>query len=204
LDSKTEQEIVAGLRAGHREAWLRLYDTYAQLLWRRVGQLVGSESADVADVVQETFLAAARSTGRFDPQRGSLWMWLWGIARRQIALHYRRLAVKGRLARSQRWWQSLDGAKADWIDGKTAAPPEVLEAEELALLVRAALLQLPPDYQMLLLSKYVHGEPSQRIAEQLHFSDDAVRSKLARARKAFRKVFNKLTRSAPKEQEVRP
>jgi len=44
---------------------------------------------EVADIVQETFLAANRMSDRLDLQSGSLWDWLWGIARRQMLRHNR-------------------------------------------------------------------------------------------------------------------
>ena len=202
IDKQTQQEIAEGLRAGRGEAWLRLYDAYAEDIWRRVSQLLGSDAAYVADVVQETFLAAARSASSFDPQRGTLWWWLWGIARRQVALHWRKDGRNKKLGQAQRWWVSLDGQKQDWIDGKADAPPEVLEAKELATLVRSSLAQLPGEYQKMLTAKYIDQAPVQQIAREMDSTDQAVRSKLARARKAFRKVFNRLTRSESKEQEV--
>ena len=58
--------IAAGLRRGSRQAWSALYETYAERLWREVARLMGGNAADVADVVQEVFLAAARSAGKFD------------------------------------------------------------------------------------------------------------------------------------------
>ena len=58
---------------------------------------MGPPGSDVADVVQETFLAAARSAATFDPGRGPLRVWLWGIARRHVALHYRKKALHHRL-----------------------------------------------------------------------------------------------------------
>ena len=87
MDKKTEQDIAKGLKKGCRRAWLQLYEVYAESIWRNVVRLIGNDSATVADVVQETFLAAARSARNFDPCRGTLWIWLWTIARRQIALH---------------------------------------------------------------------------------------------------------------------
>src|SRR5512147_2073758 len=90
MDETTQHEIAAGLKAGAPEAWLRLHEAYARRVWRDVARLTGADSARVADMVQETFLAAAQSAGGFDPRRGTLWAWLWGIARRQVALYYRK------------------------------------------------------------------------------------------------------------------
>jgi DNA-directed RNA polymerase specialized sigma24 family protein len=85
VDRDTEQEIAKGLQKGDRQAWLQLYEACAESLWQNVARLMGYDCSAVPDVVQEAFLAAARSAKNFDSRQGSLWIWLWGIARRRIA-----------------------------------------------------------------------------------------------------------------------
>jgi RNA polymerase sigma-70 factor (ECF subfamily) len=202
LDKNTELQIAKGLQEGNRQAWLRLYEAYAKPVWRNIARLMGDSSSAVADVVQETFLAAARSAKNFDPDRGSLWAWLWTIANRQVALYYRKQKSNPVITQAQNWWTTLDGEKFDWIDTKADAPPDILQSRQLATLTRCALSQLPGEYQTLLLARYVDSRPTERIAEQMNCSPVAVRSKLARARKAFQKAFRKIIRSAPGAQEV--
>ncbi len=202
MDKNTECEIAQGLQQGNRQAWLQLYEAYAESVWRNISRLVGNDLATVADLVQETFLAAARSARNFRPDRGTLWVWLWTIARRQVALYYRKQKSEIVLSQARKWWTSLDGEKFDWIDSKADIPSDILESQELAVLVRLVLSELPGDYQTLLLAKYVDNQPAERIAGQMDCSEVAVRSKLARARKAFRKVFNRTISSTPKKREV--
>jgi len=193
MDKNTEQEIAEGLRKGSRQAWLQLYEAYAEPVWRNIARLTGGDSASVADIVQETFLAAARSAQNFNSGRGTLWVWLWTIAKRQVALYYRKQKLEIVLSRARQWWTSLDGEKFDWIDAKADMPPDILESQELAVLVRLALSELPGDYQTLLFAKYVDNQRAEKIAEQMDCSETAVRSKLSRARKAFRKAFTRIT-----------
>lgn len=202
MDKNAEREITEGLRQGSRQAWLQLYEACAEDVWRNVARLVGYDSAAVADIVQETFMAAARSARNFQPSRGSLGGWLSTIARRQVALYYRRQKPGISLRQARNWWAALDGETLDWIDAKADIPPDVLQSKELAALVRGALRELSPEHQRLLLAKYVDQRPAGRIAEQIGCSEMAVRSKLARARKAFRKAFKKRTYSAPGAREV--
>jgi RNA polymerase sigma-70 factor (ECF subfamily) len=202
MDKDTERAIAKGLQEGDRQAWLQLYQAYAECVWNNVARLMGFDCPAVVDVVQETFLAAARSAKNFDPHRGSLWIWLWGIARRQIALYYRKQDSKVILARAKKWWASLDGKKVDWINARSDTPLEVLEARELTALVRFALVKLPQEYQTLLLAKYVDGQSVNKIADDMDCSPGAVTSKLARARKTFRMSFSKLIQSAPDSKEV--
>jgi RNA polymerase sigma-70 factor (ECF subfamily) len=202
MDKDTEREIAEGLQEGDRQAWLQLYEAYAESIWNNVARLMGFDCPAVADVMQETFLAAARSAKNFDHSRGSLWIWLCGIARRQIALYYRKQDPKTILIRIKKWWASLDGKKIDWINAREDTPPEVLEARELAALVRFALIKLPDEYQALLLAKYVDDQSVNKIAEDMDCGPVAVTSKLARARKTFRMAFSKLIQSTPNSKDV--
>jgi RNA polymerase sigma-70 factor (ECF subfamily) len=189
MDEQQEREVARGLRAGEAAAWRALYDAYAVRVWQAVARLMGPESADVADVVQETFLAAARSAGTYDPARGSLWFWLWGIARRHVAVHYRKEKRHDRLRSAGDWLCARNGSVLRYLQGEGEAPPDVLAAAELATLVRAALTELPAEYEMLLTARYLDGVSVDDIATQEHSTAVAVRSKLARARQAFRQLL---------------
>lgn len=191
MDELTGQ-ISVELQRGSRRAWSKLYEAYSKRLWREVARLVGPNAADVADIVQEVFLAAAKSAsaGTFDPDRGTLWMWLMGITRRQVALRFRRQTSQQENAR--RWWATLDGEARDWLAGSCDAPDRALESKELASLVRATLLELPAHYQALLSSRYLDGVAIDQIARRTASTGEAVRAKLMRARAAFREAFLRL------------
>jgi RNA polymerase sigma-70 factor (ECF subfamily) len=197
MNKQAHMEIAEGLQQGNRDAWLGLYELYAEKLWCNVARLMAHDEAFVADVVQETLLSAARSAKNYNRRRGSLWTWLWAIAKRQVALHYRKQTSKAIIAHAQQWWSLLDGQRSDWIEGSQKPPAEVLESAELATLVRYTLAELSAEYQTLLMAKYVDGLTIETIAEETNGSSVAVRSKLARARKAFRQAFKRLTHSTP-------
>jgi RNA polymerase sigma-70 factor (ECF subfamily) len=183
MDDQQERDMVRGLREGSADAWGALHDTFAEPLWRAVARLMGPAAADVADVVQETFLAAARSARSFDPARGTLWLWLWGIGRRQVALHFRKQQRHDRL-RGVHSPPALRDPPGD-------APSAALETAEQAALVRGALAELPDDYADLLTAKYLDGLSVEQLARRHGCTEVAVRSKLARAREAFRAAFAK-------------
>jgi RNA polymerase sigma-70 factor (ECF subfamily) len=63
--------------------------------------------------------------------------------------------------------------------------------EELAGLVRVVLTDLPIDYETLLTARYFDDVSIDELARQEECSAVAVRSKLARARRAFQKAFRK-------------
>lgn len=189
MDESQERQLALGLQAGRPEAWRALYETYAGPVWQSVARRLGPGSADVADVVQETFLGAARSARSYDPARGSLWLWLVGIARNHVALHYRRQERQVRLQRAQQWLAASDGRIQRWLEGVAEAPGEALAAAELSILVRAALSELPPEYETLLTARYLDDVSVEQLATAERSSPTAIRAKLARARRAFREIL---------------
>ena len=196
MSERHEAEIARGLRAGSTDAWRALYDAHAERVWCLAARLMGPVSAEVADVVQETFLAAARSAGKYEATRGSLWGWLSGIARKHVALHFRRQKRHDRLA-------SDDGRVAagrdqiiGWLEDRQSTPPEAVLAAELSALVRTTLAELPEQHQSLLVARYFDEVAVEQIAEAENCTSTAVRSRLARARRAFRRAFVKTSPSS--------
>ncbi len=198
MDPLQERELAQGLGAGNPDAWRGLYDAYAQSVWCVVARLMGLSSADVADVVQETFLAAARSAKTYDPERGSLWLWICGIARRHVALYYRKREQHARIqaACNNLGLAAGNGAVARWLVDRQLPPAEVLASAELATLVRATLTELSDDHGSLLTARYLEDVSIEQIADAEKSSASAIRSKLARARQAFREKFTRLSGGA--------
>jgi RNA polymerase sigma-70 factor, ECF subfamily len=190
LDEPQQRAVASGLRSGCRDSWAKLYDAYSVDVWRYVARLIGSDTAAVADVVQETFIEAARSAASFDESRGALSSWLVGIAHHRVAAHWRQAA---RVARFQKLVEQRGDAVLHWLD---AAEPvgQPLEREELAELVRATLADLPADYAALLTEKYLDDRELAELSVRTGTSVEAVKSKLARARREFRAKFERLTR----------
>jgi RNA polymerase sigma-70 factor (ECF subfamily) len=197
MDPEQEREIARGLQQGKTEAWRALYEAYARAIWRFVARLMDRSLPDIADVVQETFLGAARCARNYDASRGSLWVWLSGIARNHVALHYRRAHRQERLKQAGQWLAAGKQQVVRWLENREQSPGEALAAAELAAVVRAVLTALPPDYGTLLTARYLDGTSVEQIAGLEHCSATAVRSKLARARQAFRDAFVRTSTFSP-------
>jgi RNA polymerase sigma-70 factor, ECF subfamily len=189
MNQVQERQVVQGLQDGNADAWRALYDAYCRQVWQAVARMMGPNAPDVADVVQETFMAAARSARQYDSGRGPLWLWLYGIARNNVALHFRKNKQLDRLAAQEE--RHIDGNRQfiGWLEGREPAPADVLQSAELAAMVRGVLTELPIDYETVLTAKYMDGASVEQIAGTQQCSAAAVRSRLARARQAFRHVF---------------
>ncbi len=190
LDDPDQRAVILGLRNGQRDAWAALYDGYSVDVWRYVARLVGGSTTDVADIVQETFLSAARSAHQFDADRGTLWSWLSGIAHHQTAAYWRQINRQSKLRKLaesnaeelRRWTEVESDDQKSW------------EQRECSELVRATLASLTPDYAAALVAKYLDDESLEEMARQFGGTVEATKSRLARARREFRSQFERISR----------
>jgi RNA polymerase sigma-70 factor (ECF subfamily) len=183
-----EGALTRDLARGDREAWQRLYDQYSVRVWRYVARLVGSDSAAVADIVQETFLAAAKGAGQVDSSKGTLWSWLSGIAHHRVARHWQ---VETRQRRIHQEVKVDEDWSRWWSSAATDPASQVVEGE-LVDVVRVVLARLSSDYSTLLAARYLDGLGIPEIQRLVGGSAEAVRSRLHRARQEFRSEFERI------------
>jgi len=191
MEDQTEQDLANRLITGDPAAWQSMYDAHAPAVWRFVARLLGPNSAEIADVVQETFLSAARGASQFDPSRGTIWLWLCGIARRQAALQHRRQGQFDRLKLAAARLLEHDGEFLRQGASVSQPPAELLASRELAVLIRETLGNLPAGYGALLAARYLDGEELEQLARRTGCTNQALRARLARARETFREAFAK-------------
>ena len=191
LTREEERALSASVVRGDRSALDHFHGIYSTPLYRFVYYRVGGSQSDTDEVVQETFLAALEGLHRFRG-RSALFTWLCGIAKNRIA-RLRRSQSRERLA------QVIEGADPA-IESMLARldceelPDEVLEREETQDLVCATMASLPPGYQSVLVDKYVDSISVNEMAWRRSSTSKSVESTLTRARIAFRKAFQLLSR----------
>jgi RNA polymerase sigma-70 factor, ECF subfamily len=183
LSEPIDALLIERLRSGDRAAWDSLFTTYSESVWRYVAKLLGSDAGAVADVVQDAFQAIIQSIAQFDPTRGSIWSWMTGIAHNRAMLYWRGRR-RDRLS-PERVDAESNGRLHHWFNA-IEPPSSLLEQQESAELVRHVLAELPADYSYCLVAKYVEDRSAAEIAESLGESVDAIRSRLTRARGAFK------------------
>jgi len=139
---------------------------------------------DVADdLLAEVWLTAFRRRGDFDPARGSLPGWLFGIARRHVLAHRRAVAVGLHRAAAATSELSRD-------DGGWAAVDARLDAAATGAALRAALNELPEvERELLLLTAWEDRSPAE-AAEVLGIPAGTARSRLHRARARMRELID--------------
>jgi RNA polymerase sigma-70 factor (ECF subfamily) len=174
-----EQAIRDAVLAGDVQAWRAWYEAYFDRLaeyarWRCGG------IADLADdVIQQAWLTAVRRLHAFDPQKGTFFGWLCGIASNSARNAIR---TRKRERKRSRPLSPLNNPQSANID---------LAAIEKAERVAAALAALPENYEAVLRMKYLDQMTVAKIADVRGDSTKSVESLLTRARQAFREAYEK-------------
>jgi RNA polymerase sigma-70 factor (ECF subfamily) len=174
--------FLGALARSDRGAWGALYDAHLHEIYAFVSHLMEGDRSSCEDLNQEVWLQAISCIERFDPSKGELRDWLFGIARRRVALHFRRLAGAN---------VSLTGDFADENEPADALllPAEIMERVERLQLVRAAFTAIPQSHQHVLRAKYIDGRSVQEIATGMKTTAKAVESLLSRARGGLRALL---------------
>ena len=169
-----EETLVIRAQSSDAAAFAEIFERYQHRIVNYIYGLVHDREL-ANDLAQESFLKAYRAL----PRMGSdlrLAPWLYRIAGNTAfsALRRRKLI---------RWLPLLnDGIMTPDIDG------EVAEAEA----VHRALAKLPAKYAAPLLLHSHEGLSCNEIAEILGISSGAVKTRLFRAREAFRAAYNQV------------
>jgi RNA polymerase sigma-70 factor (ECF subfamily) len=131
--TQSDEELIAAVAAGDREAFAALYRRRRPDVYRFAMHMIGVPGA-AEDVAQDVFMTVIHDARRYDPRRAGVVAWLLGIARN----HARR-----RLA--ERRYESLpDGASEPWIE---ADPADGLSRAQQTRALRRALALLPIVYR---------------------------------------------------------
>jgi RNA polymerase sigma-70 factor (ECF subfamily) len=175
LSSLSDVELLNLARGGHDGAFVALYRMRQGKVYRFSMQMSGSRSI-AEDVTQEVFLALMREPGRYDPERGSLEAFLYGVARNH---------VRRRLGADRRYVAIEDNDDAgDLLDqAQTADPHADLARAETIESVRRAILSLPEHYREVAVLCDLHEMSYTQASEVLGCAIGTVRSRLHRARK---------------------
>jgi RNA polymerase sigma-70 factor (ECF subfamily) len=170
------------MAVGEEAAFREFHAAYATRLFRYVLVLLRGDEHAAADVLQDTLIRAARHARRFEEER-VLWDWLARLARSAAADHGRKGA---------RYLRLLDRFF------RQRPEPEPPDEMLLAAALDAALERIPADDAALLRTKY-HGAQSQRELAAAHgITEDALESRLRRARAALRtRAFQILRQHEP-------
>jgi RNA polymerase sigma-70 factor, ECF subfamily len=161
-----DREVWKKITQGDAPAFDAFYRETAPRLQTFLRQITGNREA-AEDVTQETYIQLWNRPNGFQPERGSLRGYLYGVGRKRAA----------------EWWRKQSpGAEA------AAEPMEAGQAESSSVM-RDALQRLPEAQRSLLWLREVEGQSYSELAEILGIPIGTVRSRLFAAREALRQIW---------------
>ncbi len=185
-----DYELLRLMMAGDEGAFTMLYQRRQGGVYRFAIQMSGSESI-AEDVTQEVFLLLMREAAGYDPARGSLSAYLYGIARN---------FVLRRLHQEQRFTPIDDDRDSRGDSGRFAARGDLLAdltRSQTIDIVRAAVLSLPPRYREVVVLCDLQEISYAEASAILDCAVGTVRSRLHRARALLAEKLRVATVSAP-------
>jgi RNA polymerase sigma-70 factor, ECF subfamily len=182
-----DSDIVGRIRAGDSALFEILMRRHNQRVYRVVRSIVKDE-ADVEDVMQQAYINAFTHLHQFE-ERAQFSTWLI-----RIALH----EAFGRRRKTQRSESTmvrnrsgLDDDRGEFMDALTspeADPERQAYAQELHRVLEAAVDALPETYRTVFMLRDIEGLSTSETAEGLGLGDEAVKTRLHRARVMIRRA----------------
>jgi RNA polymerase sigma-70 factor (ECF subfamily) len=181
-------QLVARVRAGHREAFEAIMRRYNRRLYRLAWSVLRNPT-EAEDVVQETYL---RAYGQLDSFVGPEGFGAW-LAK--IALN----EARGRLRRAGRAALLVDEILREGgvqliagLDNiSTPTPERLAAAAELRTALEAAIAALPDDFRSVFILRAIEGLSIAETAALLEIPAATVKTRLHRARAALQRLLRR-------------
>lgn len=175
---ESDEQLIARVVAGEREAFDLLYDRYLKRVYSFVHRRMGNR-ADAEEVVQEIFFSSFSSLASFRGE-SSFASWILGIARRSVANRYRKDSAPT---------IPLETDDNAWAQnaGTAESPDTPLDhyeyLERIAQIDQDVQHTLSHEQRKLFRLHHLEHRSIAEIATHLGKSQNAVKSKLYRTRK---------------------
>lgn len=178
--------LVLQAKEGSREAFTALMELYQTKVYNLALRMTGSPE-DAADLSQEAFLNAWRGLPTFQGS-SSFSTWIYRLTSNAcidfLRREKRRKNVEGAF--------SLDDEETDYaalIPDERPSAQALLEGRELKEAIARGLRQLSEEHRQVLVLREVNGLSYTEIAKITGLEEGTVKSRIARARLALRKIL---------------
>ena len=184
--SHSDGDLLRLTLKGDEDAFRALYHRHQRAIYRFALQMSGKPEI-AEEVTQEVFLVLIRAAKDYDPNRGSLASYLYGIARNFVLRC---------LEREKPYLTVLDDPESD-LSGRVAAPGDLhgdLARNERIDALRRAVLALPPAYREVVVLCDLNEVDYADAANTLGCAIGTIRSRLHRARALLMEKMRALER----------
>ena|SRR5437016_5544869 len=171
----SDLDLLRLMTAGDEDAFALLYKRRQGNVYRFALQMSGSQ-AIAEDVTQEVFIVLMREAARYDPNRGSLAAYLYGIARNYVLR---------RIEQDRMFVQFLDLPGEEEMTNAMVVegdPLTDLTRNEMIEELRQSILSMPPRYREVVVLCDLHEMSYIDAAGIIGCAVGTVRSRLHRAR----------------------
>ena len=182
----TDEEIVRRVRAGDRALFEILMRRHNQRVYR-VARAVVNDEGEVEDVMQQAYINAFTHLHQFQ-ERARFSTWLTRITLNEAFGRRRRLRAESTIS-----LPSLsDEPTGESMERMTAPQPDPERqayAGELRQALEAAIDALPEHYRLVFMLRDVEGLSTSEAGAGLGLGDEAVKTRLHRARAMIRRAL---------------
>ena len=177
LEALTDEELLSASLT-HPKAFEVIVRRYQAAFLRKAQAIVHNER-DAQDVVADTFVKVYFNGAHFIPREGARFSsWAYRILVNTALSCYRSRSARGKHE------ISFDPSLADELVGAD----EYVERLSLTESVRSVLARLPTHFSRALTYFYLEGRPQREIARMEGLSLAAVKTRIYRAKREFRRV----------------
>lgn len=181
-EGKSDEEILSA-SVQHPSLFALLVRKYEEPFMRKARSIVRQEEA-AEDVVQEAFTKIYLNAAKFQKQEGAQFSsWGYRILINTALTHYAKLKRQGRLS------VELDEEIWALIPDKNLRQ---FEKKELQDVVASVLTRMPGPMARVLSSFFIEGKSQEEIAREEGLSVGAVKTRVHRAKKEFKNVYETL------------
>jgi RNA polymerase sigma-70 factor, ECF subfamily len=179
MDQKLEEEIVARVINGEKQAYAQLVDAYKGPIFNLAFRMTGSYQ-DADDLAQETFIRAYKNLWRFDPKR-KFFTWLYTISINLIRNHLKKIKNDELLNRAK---------NIEYAENENKSPETLIIAAQESNKIDLALLTLKYELRVMLIMKYQMDLSFEEIAEITGKSVSAVKMRIYRSLYKLEQLIN--------------
>ncbi len=176
---------------GSEEAFNRFFDDYHPRLFRFIMSRVDQDYDLAHDMAQDSLCKAIDKMADYRGE-AALFTWMCQISRSLIHAHYVKHNRRARVVLPMADTEEMRNILENIAMNDQQQPEQVTMNLQLKQILEEVLDHLPNDYGNVLTWKYIDQLSVDEIAKQLSTTQIAAQSVLARARKSFQQVIQKM------------
>jgi RNA polymerase sigma-70 factor, ECF subfamily len=180
----TDAELVERVRGGETALFEVLMRRHNQRVYRTARAIVKDE-AEAEDVMQQAYINAFLHLNQFE-KRAQFSTWLTRIALYEALARRRKKRPEESLSMHQEEWFDAPG---DPFESEQASPERQAYSRELGRMIEDAVDALPETYRAVFMLREVEGLTTSETAEGLGVGEEAVKTRLHRARAMVRRTL---------------